>query len=74
VRSSLLLGYELTEILKTFDGTATYDKPNRALKLAATLNAQSPDSGAGFEPATFGVMRAPGRRPVDAQVAHADAT
>jgi hypothetical protein len=27
----------LTEILETFDITATYDKPNRALALSATL-------------------------------------
>jgi hypothetical protein len=49
---------ELAEILETFDITATYDKPNRALKLAATLNShrppqgrsgQSPSSGGGIE-------------------------
>jgi site-specific DNA recombinase len=54
----------LTEILETFDVTATYDKPNRALELAATLNAHRPPdggrgnlqvAGAGFEPATFGL-------------------
>jgi hypothetical protein len=36
---------ELAEILETFDVTATYDKPNRALKLAATLNAHRPPQG-----------------------------
>jgi hypothetical protein len=36
---------ELAEILETFDVTATYDKPNRALKLAATLNAHRPPDG-----------------------------
>jgi autotransporter translocation and assembly factor TamB len=54
----------LTEILETFDATATYDKPDRALELAATLNAHRPPdggrgnlqvAGAGFEPATFGL-------------------
>ncbi len=55
---------ELAEILETFDVTATYDKPNRTLELAATLNAPRPPNGgrgnlqvagAGFEPATFGL-------------------
>jgi hypothetical protein len=32
---------ELSEILDAFDVTATYDKPNRALKLAATLRVGS---------------------------------
>jgi hypothetical protein len=36
---------ELAEILETFDVTATYDKPNRALELAATLNAHRPPNG-----------------------------
>jgi len=36
---------ELAEILETFDVTATYDKPNRALELAATLNAHRPPDG-----------------------------
>ena len=36
---------ELTEILETFDVTATYDKPNRALALAATLNPHRPPNG-----------------------------
>ena len=55
---------ELAETLETFEITATYDKPSRALKLAATLNAHRPPiggrgilevAGAGFEPATFGL-------------------
>jgi hypothetical protein len=55
---------ELAELFETFDATATYDKPNRALELAATLNAHRPPkggrgnlqvAGAGFEPATFGL-------------------
>jgi site-specific DNA recombinase len=36
---------ELAEILDAFDVTATYDKPNRALKLAATLKAHRPPQG-----------------------------
>jgi hypothetical protein len=36
---------ELTEILDAYDVTATYDKPNRALKLAATLKAHRPPQG-----------------------------
>jgi hypothetical protein len=52
---------ELAEILDAFDITATYDKPNHALKLAATLKAhrspqrrsgQSPYSGGGIETPT----------------------
>ena len=33
---------ELAEILETFEVTATYDKPNRALELAATLARRHP--------------------------------
>ena len=36
---------ELAETLETFEITATYDKPSRALKLAATLNAHRPPNG-----------------------------
>ena len=44
----------LTEILETFDITATYDKPNRALALSATLR---PDLTA----ATLNALRPPAR-------------
>lgn len=49
---------ELAEILETFDVTATYDKPNRALKLAATLNAHRPPQGrSGQSPGSGGTIR-----------------
>jgi hypothetical protein len=56
---------ELAEILETFDVTATYDKPNRALKLVATLkthrppqrrSGQSPGSGGGIRTRDLRVM------------------
>lgn len=62
---------ELAEIFDAFDLTATYDKPNASLELAATITPElvatkettAPEgrsrdfgiAGAGFEPATFGL-------------------
>jgi hypothetical protein len=49
---------ELAEILDAFDVTATYDKPNRALKLAATLKAHRPPQGrSGNLPGSGGTIR-----------------